>query len=101
MEFAVPGLDGFLHTLAAVPLLVAVAQLRGFMGSGGGARGHRGAAEGAVFQGHVHFDGGIAAGVENFAADDVDNGAHEGSLYWRMRAFNGAKSGARSRASQF
>ncbi len=64
------------HALAEITLLVAVAQFDRLMGAGGGARGHRGAADRAIFQHHIDFDGGVAAAVEDFAADDVDDGGH-------------------------
>ncbi len=47
------------------------------MGAGGGAGRHRGAAERAIFQHDVDLDGGIAPAVEDFAADDVDDGGHD------------------------
>jgi hypothetical protein len=50
------------------------------MRAGRGARGHRGAAEAAVFQHlgflHIDFDGRIAAAVEDLAGVDVDDGGH-------------------------
>ena len=48
------------------------------MRAGRGARRHGGAADRAVLQHDVDLDGGIAAAVEDFAADDVDDGGHEG-----------------------
>ena len=81
-DLAVDGLDRLLHALAEIARLVAVAQLDRLMRAGGGARRHRGAAHRAVFQHHIDFDRGIAAAVENFAADDVDDGGH-GSLLER------------------
>src|SRR3546814_21000910 len=39
-------------------------------------RSHRGAPEGAAFQGDVDFDGGIAPGVENLPALDIDDCGH-------------------------
>ena len=36
-------------------------------------------AKSPVFEGHVHLDRGIAARVEDFASDDVDDSAHEAS----------------------
>jgi hypothetical protein len=64
------------HALAEVARLVAVAQLDGLARAGGGARGHGRAAHGAGLQQHVAFDGGVAAAVEDLAADDVDDGTH-------------------------
>ena len=78
-DLAVDGLDRLLHALAEIARLVAVAQFDRLMRAGGGARRHRRAADRAVFQHHIDLDGGIAAAIENFAADDVDDGGH-GSL---------------------
>ena len=75
-DLAVDGVDRLLHALAEIARLVAVAQFDRLMGAGRGARRHRGAADRAVFQHHIDLDGRIAAAVENFAADDVDDGGH-------------------------
>src|SRR3546814_6603751 len=56
-------------TLAEIARLVAIAQLDRLVRAGRGARGNRGAAEAAVFQQHIDFDRGIAAAVEDFAAE--------------------------------
>ena len=40
------------------------------------ARRHGGAAHRAGFEQDVAFDGGVAAAVEDFPADDIDDGAH-------------------------
>ena len=62
------------HAPAQVAGLVAVARSSmAFAAAGGGARRHGGAAHGAGFQQHVAFDGGIAAAVEDLAADDVND----------------------------
>jgi hypothetical protein len=60
-----------LHSLAEVARLVAVAQLDRFLGTGGGARGHHRAAEAAVAERDLGFEGGIAAAVEDFAGVDL------------------------------
>src|SRR3546814_8219784 len=39
-------------------------------------RSHRGAPEGAAFQGDVDFDGGIAPGVENLPGLNIDDCGH-------------------------
>src|SRR5690606_7256842 len=49
----------------------AVAQFVRFVLAGGGARGNGGAADGAVGEDDVDFDGGIAAGVDDLAGGDV------------------------------
>ena len=64
------------HALAAIAALVAVAQLDGLAAAGGGAGGHRGAAHHAGLEQHVGLDGGVAARIEDFPRDDVDDGAH-------------------------
>ena len=87
-DFAVDGLDRLQHALAEIARLVAVAQLDRLMRAGGGARRHRRAAHRAVLQHHVDLDGGIAAAVENFAADDVDDGGH-GCLFGEMPELDG------------
>ena len=60
-------LDGLEDALAEVALLVAVAQLDGLVGAGAGARGDGGAADGAVGEDDVDFDGRVAAAVEDLA----------------------------------
>ena len=67
---------GLLHALAQVTALVAVPQLTGLIDAGGSAGGHSGAAHGAVLQDDLHLDGGIAAGVNNFTAEDINNFKH-------------------------
>jgi len=51
-----------LHALAAVAVLVAVAEFDGFVLAGGGAGGNGGAAEVAAGELDVDFDGGICRG---------------------------------------
>src|SRR5439155_2223519 len=70
--------DRLLHALAEVARLVAVAQLHRLMGAGRGTRRHRGAPARAVRQQDFDFDSRIAATVEDFTADDVGDGCHEG-----------------------
>ena len=69
-------LDGLEDALAEVAALVAVAQLDGFVLAGGGAAGNGGAAHGSAVEDDVDFDGGIAAGVEDFACVDRDDLGH-------------------------
>ena len=70
-------LDGLEHALAAVALLVAVAQLQGLVRAGGGAGGHRGAAQGAVLEHDLDLDGRVAARIEDLPAQDMDDrGVH-------------------------
>ena len=70
-DLAVDVLDGLVHALAEVALLVAVAQLDGLVRAGGGAGGHGGAAERAVLEHDVDLDGRIAAAVEDLAGVDI------------------------------
>ena len=76
-DLAVDGGDRLLHALAEVARLVAIAQFDRLVRAGRGARRHGGAAERAVLQHDVDLDGRIAAAIEDFAADDVDDGGHE------------------------
>ncbi len=66
-------LNGLARSFAQVALGIAVAQLHRFMLAGGSARGYRGAAHGAIREMHVGFDGGIAARIQNLAANDFDD----------------------------
>ena len=67
------------NAFAEVVRLVAVAELDGFVLAGGCAGRNGGAAHGSAGEQDVGFDGGIAAGVEDFAGgdgDDVGRGGH-------------------------
>ncbi len=79
-DFIIHGINGFQHAFAEVTLLVAIAKFQSFMFASAGTAGNRSAAQGSVFQEHVHFDGRVAAGVEHFAPDNLYNGefVHEG-----------------------
>ncbi len=68
--------DGLGDAFAEVTLFVAVAELDGFVFAGAGAGGNGGAADGAAREDDVHFNGGIAARVENLAGLNVVNRAH-------------------------
>ena len=61
--------DGLQGAFAEVARFVAVAQFDGFVFAGGCAGGDGGAADGAVREEDVDFDGGIAAGVEDLPPD--------------------------------
>jgi hypothetical protein len=67
---AVDVLDGLEGAFAEIALGVAVAQFEGFVDAGGGAGGDGGAAEHAAGKDDIGFEGGIAAGVEDFAGAD-------------------------------
>ena len=68
--------DRFQHALAAITGLVAVAQLNRLMRARRGAGRHCGAAKRAVIEHNFDFHGRIAAAIEDFAGDDVENGGH-------------------------
>ena len=70
-DLAVDVATAFCHALAEIAALVAVAQLERLALTGGRARGHCRAAERAAVERDVDFDRGIAARVENLAADDA------------------------------
>ncbi len=72
-DLGVHVLHGGEHALAQVAALVAVAELAGLVDAGGGAGGHGGAAHGAVLQVDLHLNGGIAAAVQDLAAQDVND----------------------------
>ena len=75
-EFAVHISHGLLHALAKVAAGIAVAQFHGFTAAGAGTRGHGRTAEHAVFQHNIGFDGGVATGVDDFAANNAGNLRH-------------------------
>jgi hypothetical protein len=70
------GVHGLLDTLAEVALLVAIATLDRLEGAGGGTRGNGGARDGAVIEGDLDLDGGVAARVEDLAGADGFDGGH-------------------------
>ena len=83
-DLAGDGGNRLLDALAEVARLVAIAQLDRLVRSGRGARGHGRAAVGSVLQHDIDLDGRIAARIEDFAADDVDNGGHmQVPVRWR------------------
>ena len=68
--------DGLLDALADVALLVAVAALDGLERAGGGAGGNGRAGDGAVVEGDLDLDGGVAAGVEDLPGADCFDAGH-------------------------
>ncbi|MNE33035.1 hypothetical protein D3C80_1266770 [compost metagenome] len=67
---------GFQHALAQVTALVAITQLQCLAGTGGCTGRRASAADNAVLEDHIGFDGGVATGVQNLAALDVDDLCH-------------------------
>jgi hypothetical protein len=82
-DLALDSLDRLQDALAAIAL-AAIAHLHRLVGARGGPGGHGGPAEGAVLQQHVDLDGRIAAAVEDFTGDDIDDGGH-GTLFGKKR----------------
>ena len=68
--WSIDGVDGLLDALAEVAALVAVAQFDGLVLAGGGAGGNGCAADRAVREQDLDFDGGVAAGIEDLAGVD-------------------------------
>ena len=62
------------HAFAQVALLVAVAELDRLVDSRAGSGGNRRPPKRAVGQDHVHFDGWVAAAVEDLATNDSRDG---------------------------
>ena len=75
-DFVGDVLDGLGDAFADEAVLVAVAQFEGLVFAGAGAGGNRGAAGGAAGEEDVHFNGWVAAGIQNFTGFDVRNCAH-------------------------
>ena len=72
-DLAVDVFHSLLHALAEIAGLVAVAQLAGLVNAGGRAGGHRRAADDAVIERHLDLDRGVAAGVENFSSENIND----------------------------
>ena len=70
-------LERALHALAAEPLGLAVAELHGLALAGRGAGGDGSPAPGPGLQGDLHFQGGIAARVEDFARVHAGDRGHD------------------------
>ena len=68
--------NGFQDTFAHVFALVAVAKFDSLVFTGGCSRGNDGAAHGAVFGVHFHFDGRVAPRVEDLSGMDFCDQAH-------------------------
>src|SRR6478735_1812834 len=92
-DLAIDGLDRLAHALAEIARLVSIAQFDRLMRAGRGARRHRRAAHRTILQHDIDLDGGVAAAVQDFAADDVDDGGHD-CLFGRWDRAVGAASSA-------
>ncbi len=66
----------FQDALAQEAGCVLVAEFDGFTRAGRRARGHGRTANHAGLQKYVGFNGGIAARIQNFAGDDINDGGH-------------------------
>ena len=76
-DFLVDVLDRGQDAFAAVDGFVAIAELEGFAGAGGSARGGRAAPDGAVGESDFRLNGRVAAGIDDLAAIDFDDfGVH-------------------------
>ena len=75
-DLGVHVLHGGLNALAVITALVAVTQLAGLVNTGGSAGGDRSAAHGAVLQIDLHLNGGVAAAVQDLAAQNVNDLDH-------------------------
>src|SRR5262249_10860153 len=75
-DFAIDRFDCTAHALAEITRLVAITKLDGLVRARGGSRRHSGTAKRAGLRHYIDPDGWIAAAVENFTADDIDDGSH-------------------------
>src|SRR5690606_3523288 len=80
-NFAIDGIHGPTHALAEITRTT-IAQFDGLMGPRRCTRWNGGTAKRAVLQGHVNLNGRVAAAVENFTSDDVDDSSHAMSSKW-------------------
>ena len=76
VNLAIDRVTSLEHALAVIAALIAVAQFDGLMDAGGSARRHGGAARRAGLQHDFDFDGGVAPGIQNLAAINIDDGGH-------------------------
>src|SRR5262249_46583224 len=101
--------DGDVHVvhgvedaLAEEAALVAVAQLEGLARAGGRAGRHRRAAERAGVEEAIHFDGRIAARIENFTGVDLGDAEHAARIIvarWTTTSRSRSAPKPRSRSS--
>ena len=86
-DLGVDILAGLQHALAEVALHVAIAQFDRFARTGRRAGRHRRAAHHARLQQHIAFDGRIAARIDNFTADNINDSTH-GSVSGRVKKWS-------------
>ena len=68
--------NGIQRALAQITLLVAVAQLNGLERARGRAGGNGRTTEGTILQHNFHLDRGVAARVQDFTPEHIDDDAH-------------------------
>ena len=73
--------DCLKNSFAEVVVLVSIAELDGFVLAGGGSAGNGGASSGSAVEEDIGFDGGVAAGVEDFACVDRDDLGHVAPVF--------------------
>ena len=80
------GLDGILHALALVALLVVIATLHGFESAGRSSGWNRCTGRNPVLEKNVYLDGGIAARIQYLACAYVNDACHVilQSVYWPL-----------------
>ena len=72
-DLCIDVLDGLGDAFTVVACCIAIAQFDGLARSGRRTGRHRGTAHDTGFQQHIAFDGGIAAGIENLASNDIND----------------------------
>ena len=77
-NFGVDVLHRLQYALAQITAFVAVAQLNRLTAAGRCAAGHCGTPHHAAFEQHIAFNSGVAAAVEHFTANNINNGTHGG-----------------------
>ena len=76
-NFVVHMANGIKRALAQIAILVAIAQLNGLECARRRAGGNSRTTEGTILQHNFHFNGGVAARVQDFTPEHIDDDAHE------------------------
>ena len=76
-DFTIHGVNGLQHALAEITRLVPITLFMGLIRTRRSARRDCRAAERAIFQRHINFDGWVASAIQDFPGMDVDDLAHE------------------------